>query len=95
MWTQKRSHKKKQGNPRDNPQEVVATPTGLGLQLDSRGQAAIFVFDPHLMAFSESPMSAHQLPLEHGGGLDYFVLTGDQAFHYGARSLGVTENWPP
>jgi hypothetical protein len=86
---------KAEGNPRGNPQEVVATPTGLGLQLDSRGQAAIVVFDPHLMAFSESPMSAHQLPLEHGGGLDYFVLTGDQAFHYGAHSFGVTENWPP
>jgi hypothetical protein len=40
-------------------------------------------------------MFAHKLPLQHGGGLDYFVMTEEQAFHYRARSLGVTENWPP
>jgi hypothetical protein len=83
---------KAEGNPRDNPQKVIATPTGLGLQLDSRRQAAIVVFDPHLMTFSESPMSAHELPLKHGGVLEYFLLAGEQAFHYGARSFGVGGN---
>lgn len=83
---------KGEGNPRGNPQEVVATPTELGLRLDDRGQAAIVIFDPALMAFSESPTSAHKLSLKHGGALEYFVLTGDQAFHYGTRSFGVREN---
>jgi len=86
---------KGEGNPRGNPQEVVVTPTELGLRLDGRGQAVIVVFDPYLMTFSESPMSAQKLPLKHGGGLDYFAMTKEQAFHYGARSFGVTENWPP
>jgi hypothetical protein len=80
---------KDEGNPKGNPQEVVAAPTELGLQLDRRGQAAIVIFDPYLMAFSESPTSAHELPLEHGGTLEYFVLTRDQAFHHGTRSFGV------
>jgi hypothetical protein len=83
---------KGEGEPRGNPQEVVATPTELGLRLDGQGQAAIVVFDPHLMAFSESPTSAHELPLAHGGELEYFVLTGDQAFHYGTRSFGIRGN---
>jgi len=83
---------KGEGNPRGNPQEVVATPAELGLRLDGRGQAAIVVFDPDLMAFSESPTSAHKLPLEHGGTLVYFVLTGEQAFHYGPHSFGVSGN---
>ena len=77
------------GNPTGNRQEVVATPTELGLQLDIHGQAAIIVFDPHLMAFSVSPTSAHGLPLEYGGNLEYFTLTEGQAFHYGATSFGI------
>jgi len=80
-----------EGNPIGNPEEVVATPTMLGLQLDSQGQAAIVVFDPHLMAFSESPTSAHELPLKHGGDLEYFVLTEEQTFHYGSHPFGVME----
>ncbi|MDH4135289.1 MAG: glycosyltransferase family 39 protein [Anaerolineae bacterium] len=80
------------GNPRGSPHEVVATPTGLGLQLDGRGQVAIIVFDPALMAFSESPSSAHELSLKHGGSLEYFVLTRGQAFHYGTSSFGIREN---
>lgn len=83
---------KDEGDPMGNSQEVVATPTGLGLQLDGRGQAAIVIFDPDLIAFSESPTSAHELPLKYGGGLEYFVLTGKQAFHYGPHSFGVREN---
>jgi hypothetical protein len=84
--------KKDEGNPKVNPQEVVATPIGLGLQLDGRGQAAIVIFDPYLMAFNKSPMSVHELPLKHGGRLEYFVLTREQAFHYGTHSFGVREN---
>ncbi len=80
------------GNPRGNSQEVVATPTRLGLQLDGQGQAAIVIFDPDLMAFCESPTSVHKLSLKHGGALEYFVLMGDQAFHYGRRSFGVRGN---
>jgi hypothetical protein len=83
---------KGEGNPIGNPQEVVATPTELGLRLDGRGQAAIVVFDPELMAFNKSPTSVHELPLEHGGTLEYFALTGEQAFHYGTSSFGVREN---
>jgi len=81
-----------EGDPRGNPQEVVATPVELGLQLDGRGQAVIVVFDPHLMAFSKSPTSAHKLSLKHGGVLEYFVLMRKQTFHYGARSFEVLEN---
>jgi len=81
-----------EGSPRGNPQEVVATPTELGLQLDGQGQAAIIVFDPDLMAFSENPTSVYGLSLEHGGGMKYFVLTGEHSFHYGARSFGVIGN---
>jgi hypothetical protein len=83
---------KDEGSPRGNPQEVVAAPIGLGLQLDGRGQATIVIFDPDLMAFNESPTSAHELPLKHEGTLEYFVLTGDQAFHYGASSFGLRNN---
>lgn len=83
---------KNEGNPRGNPQEVVATPTGLGLQLDGRGQVAVVIFDPYLMAFSESPTSAREVLLKHGEGLEYFVLMGEQAFHYGTHSFGVREN---
>jgi hypothetical protein len=62
----------------------------LGLQIDDQGQAVVVVFDPYLMAFSESPASARQLHLTHGGSLGYFVLTADESFHYGVRSFGVT-----
>jgi hypothetical protein len=81
-----------EGNPQGNPREFVAKPTELGLQLDGRGQAVIVVFDPYLMAFSESPSSTHELSLTHGGGLEYYVLTGEQVFYCGARSFGVREN---
>jgi hypothetical protein len=83
---------KDEGNPKGDPQEVVAAPTELGLQLDRQGQAAIVVFDPYLMTFNESPTSAHELPLKHGGILESFVLTEDQAFHYGASSFGLRNN---
>jgi hypothetical protein len=82
---------KDEGNPSRSSQEVIATPAELGLQLDGRGQAAIVVFDPYLMTFSESALG-HTWDLEHGGGLDYFTLTGDHAFHLGVHSFGVTEN---
>jgi hypothetical protein len=78
-----------EGNPRGNRDETLATPTMLGLQLDSRGLAAIIVFDPDLMRFSESPRSLHELPLGHGVVLDYFVLAEEQAFHHGSQSFGV------
>jgi hypothetical protein len=80
---------KGEGSPMESHQEVVARPAEMGLQLDERGQATIVVFDPYLMAFSESPASAPGLPLEHGGELAYFVLTGEQTFHFGSDSLGV------
>jgi hypothetical protein len=80
------------GRPIGGFQEVLATPTMLGLQLDGQGQAAIVVFDSDLAAFRENPASAHELLLEHGGRLEYFVLTGDQAFHYGSQSFGVSGN---
>jgi hypothetical protein len=64
----------------------------LALRLDERGQAAIVVFDPHLMAFSENPASAHELSLDCGEGLEYFVLTDEQAFHYGPQSFGIRGN---
>jgi len=79
------------GSPRGNFQELVATPVELGLRLDGRGQAAIVVFDPELMAFNESPASVHDLLLKHGAILEYFVLDGEQHFHYGAQSFGPRE----
>jgi hypothetical protein len=80
---------KGEGEPMGNPREVVGTPTELGLQLDGRGQAAIIVFDPELMAFNESSTSAHELALKHGGSMGYYVLSRDQTFHYGEGSFGV------
>jgi hypothetical protein len=77
------------GHPKGNPQDMDATPGELGLQVDGHGRARVVVFDPDLMAFNETPASVHELPLAHGGGLDYFELTADQVFHYGARSFGV------
>jgi hypothetical protein len=78
-----------EGNPTGVRQEIVVAPVELGLQLDSQGQAVVVVFDPDLMAFSESPTSVHELPLKHGESLQYFVLTGGQTFHLGPRSFGV------
>lgn len=83
---------KDEGSPQGSPHEVIATPTELGLQLDGRGQAAVVIFDPGLITFSEGPTPAHVLPLEHGGGLQYFVLMRDSGFHYGVGSFGVGEN---
>jgi hypothetical protein len=81
-----------EGSPRGSSQETTDTPVGLGLELDSRGQAAIVILDPYLMLFSESSASVHGLPLAHGGELEYFVLTEDQVFHLGPDSFGVGEN---
>jgi len=83
-----------EGNPTGAREEIIAAPAELGLQLDSQGQAAVVVFDPDLMAFSESPTSVHELPLEFGGALEYYVLTGEQTFHYGRRSFGLVEDQP-
>jgi hypothetical protein len=80
------------GNPKGNPEETIATPIELGLKLDSLEQAAIVVFDPDLMMFTDSLISMRKLPLEHGGDLDYFVLTGEETFYYGPHSFGIGEN---
>ena len=80
---------KDEGSPIGSSLDVVATPAELGLQLDGQGQAVIVVFDPYLMAFSDSQRSVRGLALKHGGELGYFVLTEEQAFHYGAASFGV------
>ena len=80
------------GEPIDDRREVVATPAELGLRLDSRGHAAIIVFDLDLMAFGEHFTAVHQVSLAHGGVLPYSVLTEGQFFHYGERSFGVREN---
>ena len=64
---------KDEGSPIGSSQEVFATPAELGLQLDDQGQAVIVVFDPYLMAFSESQPSEVLYPpvreqsLKHGG----------------------------
>lgn len=79
---------KGEGNPIATHPEVVATPVEMGLQPDEGGQAIIVIFDPVLTTFNESPASVHELPLKYGGALEYFVLEGDQAFHYGADSFG-------
>jgi hypothetical protein len=78
-----------EGSPTEDRGEVVANPAEMGLQLDGQGQAVIVVLDPELMAFSESPTSTSELPLRNGETLEYYVLTGNQAFHYGRRSFGV------
>lgn len=80
---------KEAGSPGNSLKEDGATPAQLGLQLEDQGQATILVFDPDLRAFAEGASSAHELPLEHGGSLEYFVLTGQQSFHHGIRSFGV------
>ena len=80
---------KGEGRPRNDFQDAVVTPTDLELQPDNQGQMAIVVFDPYLMAFSESPTSARKSPLKHGGEIEYFVLTEEQAFHYGKHSFGT------
>jgi hypothetical protein len=83
---------KSEGSPTDGRQEVVAKPAKMGLQLDGQEQATIVVFDPYLMALSETPASALGLPLEHGGELTYFVLAESQAFHYGSGVFGIIED---
>ena len=80
---------KGEGRPKGNYQEVLATPIDMGLQMNKEDQAVIVVFDPFLLPFSESHTSTWELSLKHGGGLDYFVLTGEQMFHYGTQSFGV------
>ena len=83
---------KGEGSPKGNREEVVATAGEMGLQVDRLGQAAIVVFDPELMPFSDSVTAAQALSLKHGGELDYYVLTAGQAFHYGQRSFGVSSD---
>jgi hypothetical protein len=83
---------KDEGDPTGSPREVIAAPTELGLQLDSRGEAAVVVFDPYLMAFNRGVAFVYELPLQHGGVLEYFLLEGDQVFHYGTCSFGVIED---
>jgi len=83
---------KDEGTPKGNRRQVIATPIELGLQLDDRGQAAIVVFDPSLMSFCNNSVSVHKLPLEHGGELEYFLLTGEQAFDYGSLSFGIRQD---
>jgi hypothetical protein len=78
-----------EGSPTEGHGEVVAKPAEMGLRLDGQGRAVIVVLDPELMAFSESPASTSELPLRNGETLEYYVLTGNQAFHYGGRSFGV------
>ena len=82
---------KGEGSPIGSSRDFVATPVELGLQLDDQGQVVIVVFDPNLMAFGEGSTSLREQSLKHGGNLSYFVLTGDQAFHYGADSFGVQD----
>jgi hypothetical protein len=76
----------------DSPHEVAVSPQDLGLRFDSQGQVAIVVFDPHLMAFNTSPTFVHKLPLRRDKELEYFVLTQEQAFHYGTHTFGITTN---
>ena len=80
---------KGEGTPRNDFQDAVVTPTDLELQPNNQGQVAIVVFDPYLMAFSESPTSACKLPLRNGEEIEYYVLTEEQAFHYGKHSFGT------
>jgi hypothetical protein len=81
-----------EGRPKGSFREVSATPIELGLRLNGRGQAEVVIFDPDLMAFSKSSVSVQELPLQHGGNLDYFVLAGEQTFHYDSNSFRVGEN---
>ena len=83
---------KDEGRPSGATEEVTVTPAELGLHVAKESQAAIVVFDPQLMAFSESPALAHELPLRHGGVLEYFVLTEGQPFHWGVHSFGPVKN---
>jgi len=82
---------KGQGNPTAGRPEVVATPVEMGLQPDGEDRVAIIVFDPFLMAFYEGPAPTYELPLKYGEALEYFLLTSDQALHYGGRSFGVRD----
>jgi len=85
---------KNEGDPAGALRQVSATPTGLGLQPDDRGQVVIAIFDPYLMAFSETVSSMHELPLKHGGGLGYLTLMEEQVFHYGSGSFGISSGTP-
>jgi hypothetical protein len=84
---------KEEGNPVGRQQETSFTAAQLGLQPDERGKASIIIFDPSLMAFSESTAPVLQRwPLDHGGDMAYYVLAEDQTFHYGPHSFGVRED---
>ena len=82
---------KGEGNPTGSPRSSAVTPAELGLEVDERGHAAIVVFDSGLMGFSQSSVPAEELYLEHGGILEFFVLSEDQVFHFGAGSFGIVE----
>jgi len=81
------------GRPKNSPQELIATPAQLGLQLDDRGRAAIVLFDPALVDFNDNPSSVQELGLEHGDVLEYSLLRRDQALRIGQSSFGIVENW--
>lgn len=80
---------KEEGNPKATHPEMVVTPVEMGLRPNEEGQAILVIFDPFLVAFNESPALVHKLPLKEGETLEYFALTGDRAFHYGADSFGL------
>jgi hypothetical protein len=79
-------------NPLGGSQEMIVTPVGLGLQPNHRGHAAIIVFDPIIMDFNETPQFVHAVSLQHGGRMNHFVLTGEQAFYFGPRAFGIEGN---
>ena len=53
---------------------------------------AIVLFDSIMADYNDTLALTQELPLEHGGDLEYFMLTGEQVFHYGPHSFGVREN---
>jgi len=71
--------------------ERIVTPKELGLQPDSQGQTTLLLFDDKLASFDESAMLTKEVSLQHGGVLEYFVLTESMAFRYGARFFRVVE----
>jgi hypothetical protein len=81
---------KGEGSPKGNSQrEIVATPSEMGLQPDSKGQIAVIIFDSELAPFNESPELAQKIVLEHGDLLEYLVMRKSQTLYYGAHFFGV------
>jgi len=56
----------------------------------AQGSAVVVVFDAELTPLNETPSAAKRILLEHGGVLEYFVLTESMAFHWDRYSFGVT-----